>query len=127
MKPRVVVDWDGTCVENDFPDFGDWLPGAVDALRELDSLGLEVVIFSCRVAPMEFGAEMFWREPEAVKAEVDGIHRMLDAEGLGHLEVWTRPYKPPAIAYVDDRAVPYRGNWREAVLDVEDLLIGVRR
>jgi len=27
-------------------------------------------------------------------------------------------HKPPALVYVDDRAVPFRGDWDEAVAEI---------
>jgi hypothetical protein len=34
---------------------------------------------------------------------------MLDAEGLWDITLWLKDYKPPAVAYVDDKAVHYNG------------------
>ena len=42
-----VVDWDGTCVEEVWPGMGDWLPGAVEALRAMSAVG-KTVIYSLR-------------------------------------------------------------------------------
>lgn len=116
MKPRVSVDWDGVCVKNDWPNRPTaWLPGAKRALRALDELGYEIVIFSCRVAPVQYGTDDVPRDPEETAAEIRYIQRMLDRAGLGHVEIWTRPYKPPAVAYIDDRAVAFTGSWRETL------------
>lgn len=113
-KPRVVVDWDGVCVKEVWPDEGDWLPGAAKALRALDELGYELVIFSCRVAPVQFGSDDP-RDPVEVEREVAYIQRLLTEQELGHVEVWQRNYKPPAILYIDDRAHHFDGDWKKAV------------
>jgi hypothetical protein len=123
-KPTFAVDWDGTCVENAWPEMGRWLPGAVEVLRELDSLGT-VVIHSCRVAPAEIDGKT-WRDPEAVRMEVAGIKSMLAEEGLGHIEVWQRPWKPSALVYIDDKAVNFYGNWQH-VLDVVEARLAFKK
>lgn len=116
MRPRFVVDWDSTLVEDLYPEQGDWLPGAVSALLELNRHG-DVVIFSCRVAPYEFPTQRdpeddIARDPEEVERTVARMKAMLDDVGLGHIEIWRRPYKPAATLYIDDKAVRYDGNWR---------------
>lgn len=120
--PTFAVDWDGTCVEQVYPEEGDWLPGAVEALRVLDRHGT-VVIHSVRVAPVApftstNGIPKPGEEtpiPEQSKQEVAYIQRMLDSVGLGHIEIWQRPYKPPAVCYIDDRAIKFDGDWNTAL------------
>ena len=47
---------------------------------------------------------------------------MLVAEGLGHIEIWQRGYKPPATVYIDNKGVNFDGDW-DATLDrVLDLI-----
>lgn len=121
VKPRVAVDWDGTCVPSAWPDQPtQWLPGAKKALRALDELGYEIVIWSCRIAPVEFPTKErpeddTPRDQREVLDEVDYIELMLDDAGLGHVEVWRRPFKPPAVLYIDDRAHHFDGDWKKAV------------
>ncbi len=113
-----AVDWDGTCVEAVWPEMGEWLPGAVLGLKALDRLG-NVVIHSARVAPFEYhppGREIVWRDETVTANEVLAIKSMLAEIGLGHIEVWTRPYKPPALVYIDDRAIPFRGDWNRVLI-----------
>lgn len=117
VRPRIAVDWDGTCVPFAWPDRpGEWLPGAVEALKRLDEV-FEVVIHSCRVAAVEFDTDDVPRDPEIVAAEIAYIKAMLESIGLDHVEVWTRPYKPPAVAYVDDRAINF-SEWERVIQKV---------
>lgn len=99
MKKTVVFDfdgvihsytsgWKGAGIIPDPP-----VPGIKEAIQEIRNAGYEVVIVSTRCATEEgYGAIRAWLidngiEVDAVKAE-----------------------KPPAIVYVDDRAICFDGN-----------------
>ncbi len=124
MKPRFAVDFDGTLIEDDkYPAMGDWIPGAADAVRKLERLG-QVIIHTCRVAPSHHLTE----EPlgqDAVDAEIRLIRNKLGEEGLDHLEIWTKPWKPPAAVYIDNKAVAFRGDWEQALEDVMDTIASI--
>lgn len=118
LKPRIAVDWDGTCVEHAYPDMGAWLPGAARSLKALDRLGFDVVIFSCRVADVLVDEET----PTDGEKEVQRIREMLEPEGLGHLEIWRRTYKPPALFYIDDRAIRFT-DWAETMVQLNKHMV----
>jgi hypothetical protein len=131
--PVFAVDWDGTCVDNRWPFMGDWLPGAVEALKTMAERG-KVIINTTRVAcaayPAAWDAEDDTdRLPGAVDWEIQTIVEMLAKAGV-EAEVWTRGYKPPATVYVDDLAVRYNGHWpvtlRVALGDAEERLEAAR-
>ena len=54
--------------------------------------------------------------------------RCATEEGCAAIEAWLSKheievdevarFKPPAAVYVDDRAVPFRGDWNEAIADI---------
>ena len=112
-----VVDWDGTCVEETWPGMGDWLPGAVDALRVL-SLHGKVVIYSLRCNRYELD-DCTLRAPGAAEAEEALIRTKLDSVGLDHIEVYPHDRgKPPGRFYIDDRAVTFTGDWASALKEV---------
>lgn len=120
-----AVDWDGVCVENAWPEMGEWIPGAIDGLRRLDKLGT-IVIHTARVAPFDLhphgSRELAWRDETVTAEAIREVKEKLDEIGLGHIEVWTRPYKPPALIYIDDRGYRFEGDWNEVVNYVEELV-----
>lgn len=122
MKPPVfAVDFDGTLVEDDkYPDIGEWLPGAANAIRELERHG-RVVVFSCRTAPVHHNTEEP-RDEIHIDHGIWMMQRKLAEEGLGHLEIWTKPYKPPATVYIDNKGISFRGDWNKTMEDIYDLI-----
>jgi hypothetical protein len=47
-KLTIAVDFDGTIVSHNFPEMGKEYPGAFNALRKLQELGHELILFTCR-------------------------------------------------------------------------------
>lgn len=84
---RIAVDWDGVIANG-----GDWVPGAVQALRILLRQKHHLVIHSCR------GNYPAGREMVAAK---------LNSVRLNDIELWDRPGKPDADVYIDDRALRF--------------------
>ena len=113
-QQRVVVDWDGTCVEQVWPEHGDWLPGAVEALHAFLNAGLEVYIYTTRLAPRQIDEVTQVKRTDRER-ERRIIREQLDAAGLEDVHIWRRPWKPGALAYVDDKAVRFNGDWMEVV------------
>lgn len=111
-KQTVVVDWDGTCVPNAWPDRPtEWLTGAREALKALLDAGYEVLIHSVRLHHLDVNM----LEPNPTRDE-DWLYirEMLDGAGLGEVGISSES-KPPAVAYIDDRGVHFDGDWRKAV------------
>jgi hypothetical protein len=112
-SPIIVVDFDGTLVEQAWPDIGDWMPGAREAMRAFDNAGYQVLLFSARLSPFDPWGNV--RRPEDVAAEVARVRHTLDLAGLTFIRIWTAPGKPPGAVYIDDRAERYGGrvgSWR---------------
>ena len=112
MAKTIAVDFDGVL----HPYTDGWLgsvpadeppiPGALRFLGDLQEQGYEVIVFSTRAD-----------HPEGL----DGIYAWLAEYGLDTYVKHVTHVKPPAIAYVDDRAVPFTGSWG-AVIDGIDRL-----
>jgi hypothetical protein len=113
LRPTVVVDWDGTCVPSAWPDRPtEWLPGAEKAINDLLDYGLVVQIHSTRLHAFEGD----YKTPNTTRKEdYDYIRKMLDTAGFTSVGI-IEDSKPGAVAYVDDKAIRYEGDW-QAVVD----------
>lgn len=98
-NPVVCVDLDGVLNVYDgwrAPEFfHPPRPGAREFLRDLNEAGFEVIIFTVRYAP--------W------------VEKWLQECGLSDLVRGVTDRKPPAHVYLDDRAVCFRGDFRQAL------------
>jgi hypothetical protein len=102
----IGVDLDGTLVSWSTREFE---PGALQALRKLSAAGHIIILHTCRTQVPGGMAEI---------EELLGHHTM---KGI-NIAVWTGEGKPGCSAYIDDRAVEYRGDWRKVVREVEWLI-----
>lgn len=76
-------------------------PGAKEAVRALEAAGCRVVVCTAGREPVE-------------------VEHWLAQYEFPVLEVTNT--KPPAVAYVDDRAVPFRGDWSAMLEQVWDIV-----
>lgn len=107
FKRGFAIDWDGTLVHPAWPACGDFMPGAVDAVKKLLE-NFRVYVFTCRANPDLNGVENAERM-------INEMRERLDAVGLQEVEIWTGPAKPLAVMYVDDRAFRFTGDWSEVL------------
>jgi hypothetical protein len=112
-KKTVAIDFDG--VINSFSS--GWkgstvtdapIGGAVDAIRVLLDSGNKVVIFSTRAATPEGAATI--RDYLRVNSGNGDIADMVEITDK----------KPIADVYIDDRAIPFTGNWEETLRQIEE-------
>lgn len=113
-QPTVVVDWDGVCVEDKWPEMGEWLPGAKEGLRALLDAGYKVRIHTCRLHNKDLDEETLV-SPEQRRAEWERVRSMLGEADLWEVDIVNED-KPPATYYVDDKAIRFEGDWQK-VLD----------
>lgn len=73
---RIAVDFDGTCVENAFPEVGKSMPGAAETIKLLQQAGHEVFLWTCRE---DYSDDMYllqalsWAEMHGI--EFNGINQ----------------------------------------------------
>lgn len=98
MKKTVCLDLDGVLAQYDGwrgeGHLGDPIPGALEAVRRLQKT-YDVVVHTTRSG--------------------DLVSSWLERHGFTGVRVSS--VKPPAVAYVDDRAVRFTGTWDESVFE----------
>ena len=113
MNKTLIVDFDGVLhwYRQGWLDgsiYDEPSPGAKEAMQELREIGYKIVIFSTRA---------FDRTVKGVKehsqfiAMTDWLHRY----DIPYDSIWMDIGKPMGHAYLDDRAIQFRGNWRESI------------
>lgn len=115
LAKTVAVDFDGVLhpytegwiglVPADEPP----MPGAVEFLTGLRERGYRMVVFSTRCNHVD---------------GLQGTQEWLQKWGLAEFFEEVTCDKPAAVAYVDDRAVRFSGDWDSVLLDVEELAKG---
>lgn len=111
--PTIVVDLDGTLVESKWPDLGDWMPGAINAMFAFHQAGYQIIVNSVRLLP--FMPDGQPRPAHEVAFETARVRDKLDRAGLTFIRIWTGPGKPPGAVYIDDKGERYGGrpgSWR---------------
>ena len=99
--PMICLDFDGVIHTytgwkgNDPSAMDEPISGSQNAVREIQRLGYRVVIFTTR--------------------HRDAVLRWLERWGFPILEV--TDVKPPFKVLLDDRAVQFRGEWNQEVID----------
>lgn len=96
----IGVDLDHTLVHIDKP-----LPGAKEAMQKLKELGHNILIHSCN--------------------NVGWIKKVLNDNDIPYDYIWGSEHdlgKPVCAAYIDDKAVAFRGDWEQSLKDVEALV-----
>ena len=92
----IAVDFDGACVEHDYPAVGMEVEGAVDTLRALQSKGHRLILFTMR-SGMKLEAAVKWFKDR--KIELWGINKNPEQTE------WTESPKVYADIYIDDSAL----------------------
>ena len=100
----VAVDFDDTLVSYD--EIGQMYPspGARKSLLRLKSMGCKIIIYTCRTTVA--------RSQGNLEDEVEFIAGILEQFDFYYDEIFIGD-KLIADIYIDDRAVPYKGDWRE--------------
>ena len=99
----IAIDFDGTCVEHKYPEVGNDLPGCVETLKELISMGHKLVLNTMRSLPKTSKQKdtrtdaLKWFEDRGIK--LSGLN---SAPGQW---IWTASPKIYANLYIDDAAL----------------------
>lgn len=117
---RVCIDFDLTLVAwGSLDEIPEPLPHAVDAVKTLLAEGYEVVILTSRLSRTwwEDHCRGTGMDPEAFgKVQGSIVDRALTRMGLPGLRATSE--KVPALAYVDDRAIAFGGDWPGVLVSI---------
>ena len=92
----IAVDFDGTCVEHNYPAIGMDVEGAVDVLRTLNKHGHRIILNTMRSGQRLETAVRWFRDR---KIELWAVNRNPEQE------CWTSSPKVYADIYIDDSAL----------------------
>lgn len=92
----IAVDFDGTCVEHNYPAIGMDVEGAVDVLRALNKHGHRIILNTMR-SGLRLEAAVRWFRDR--KIELWAVNRNPEQER------WTSSPKVYADIYIDDSAL----------------------
>jgi hypothetical protein len=100
-KPMIIaVDFDGTCVEHEYPKVGADVPGAVQVLRRLRANGHKLILWTMRSDSDEHTPltdAVNWFKSHSI--ELFGVNNNPTQHG------WTQSPKAYAQIYIDDAAL----------------------
>lgn len=111
--PVIAVDFDNTLV--DWLDDERCVPkkGAATAMQRLKDRGCELVIYTCRIG--------IAKENGNVERVVSEIERILNEFEIPYDSIHLGT-KIIADAYIDDRAVPFKGDWAKTCEETEKMI-----
>ena len=92
----IAVDFDGTCVEHDYPEVGLDVEGAVETLKELQSRGHRIILYTMRSGSKLDAAVRWFKERKIALWAVNENPEQ---------RKWTESPKVYADFYIDDSAL----------------------
>lgn len=105
---RICIDWDHVLVDGE----GQWVEGAVAAIRRFRNMGYTVVIHSCRAA-WDGGVILIEQKLRETGIKIDKT-----------LVIHRSGAKPNAALYIDNRAVRFEGDWNATIREARERLKG---
>jgi hypothetical protein len=108
----IGIDFDGTCVEHEFPNIGDDIPGAVSVLRALVDAGHLLILYTMRsdvVNPTSNDPDIVAQPGEyltqAIKWFTDKRIHLYAVNSNPTQHTWTTSPKVYCDLYIDDAAL----------------------
>lgn len=112
--PVIVIDFDNTICEENFPEIGTPKKGVKEALKKLKEMGYEIYIHSCRTSH-----ELF-KYPIDRLEQVRKMEKYLNENEIP-FDLVLNEFKPLASVYIDDRAIGFRGDWEKVVNEIKNM------
>lgn len=105
-----AVDFDNTLITSKGNGEYEPIEGAAEAMQRLKDRGCRIVIYSCRPG--------IARKERMLDQEVSFMRDILSFYKIPFDEIFIGE-KLVADFYIDDRAIPFRGDWRKTIINVE--------
>ncbi|MBO5671786.1 MAG: hypothetical protein J6R81_01285 [Alistipes sp.] len=96
ISHTIAIDFDGTCVEHDYPSVGLDVEGAVDTLRALNKKGHRLILYTMR-SGAKLDAALRWFKERGI--ELWAVNENPEQKS------WTESIKVYAHYYIDDSAL----------------------
>jgi hypothetical protein len=107
----IAVDLDGTLIrENEYGELTP-VPGAAEAMNRLHDKGYRIVIYTSRIGLAIHAGRL--------EEEIEFVRSVLKQFRIGYDEIFLGE-KLIADAYIDDRAIPFRGDWTSAAEELDE-------
>lgn len=104
----IAVDFDGTIVEDRFPEIGEEKPGAVETLKKLKKEGYCLILWTCRTG-IDLARAVAWCAERGIR--FDAINQNL--RYMVEKYSGSDPRKVGALLYIDDRGLYTLPDWDE--------------
>jgi hypothetical protein len=106
---NIAIDLDGTLVEKQWPEVGEWMPGAIDAVKEMLAAGHHVYLYTARLSSKHPSGDD--KDPAMLFVQRAEVRELLDAAGLAEVDIYEGD-KPFWHLLIDDRAMRFPGRRR---------------
>ncbi len=109
---KEAIDADGTIFDiAEFPLVGRIIPGAKEAIDEIRRMGYKIIIWSSR-------NNTYWNTPAMSRLAMKLLKIALDINHIKYDKIdYGQHGKVVADFYIDDRAITFRGNWDDTLLE----------
>ena len=92
----ICIDFDGTCVTNEYPNIGKALPNCVEVLKKLNEKGVDLILLTQRAGKELIDAVEWFREKNI---------KLYSVNDNPSQNEWSQSRKVYANLYIDDRAI----------------------
>jgi DNA-binding LacI/PurR family transcriptional regulator len=115
----IAVDFDGVIhgYSEGYKDgsiYDDPVTGVAEAMRKMKEDGHKIYIFTTRTN------KLFHKKDQG--DQIEGIKAYMKKHDIPYDKIWTFG-KPMADVFIDDRAIGFRGDWKETLEDVRNFKV----
>ena len=109
--PIIAVDLDGTIIHNEYPDLGEPIEGAREALNTLKAYGYKIAIWTCRTNEEDVREHLMKHDIPFDAINDNSAITDEDMEKYG----FDDSRKIGADLYIEDKGLTFNGDWDEVL------------